>query len=420
MPIRFGSTCGRFARSVVAVGGLVGMERQRLQLRLLLVRDSRRRGRRPATGRRSRAWRVAGRSRAAAPCPGRCPSSRRRRRPAPRGTARRRRARAGRRRPSCARGDLEADVMLRVVRRAVPSPGTRSSASRSAAGHGPMASCQYLQDFPPPFRPVVRVPDRAAVVELQAATCSRRNRRRTPSAGWKNGARRSPRVVVPAVSGARQRSSKKPARSTVSSSGPAGSAGLVPDLEHGPVSQAREEQVIQRGQFLLMERVAAVQDHVAARSASGFGWISTGAWSAAAIALACRSRNSVARPADRQLRQHAADPTVAAGVAEQDEVAAAHVVVGDVRVVLDRQFAAEVAAPLVGEALQAGVGPRLHGGVPGFARAADAQERRGESVVDRPLQTGPLAVQQQAGRVRRDTPIFRRCRPMTTAVDDRR
>ena len=75
---------------------------------------------------------------------------------------------------------------------------------------------------------------------------------------------------------------------------------------------------------------------------------------------------------------------------------AADVLRRDVRVVLDGQLAAEVAVPLVGESLQAGVRPRLHGRVPGRARAADAEERGGEGVVDRPLQPRPLAVERQA------------------------
>src|SRR5690348_17731876 len=84
--------------------------------------------------------------------------------------------------------------------------------------------------------------------------------------------------------------------------------------------------------------------------------------------------NLLACPADWQLRQHLGDPAVATGVAEQDQVTATHVLLRDRGIVLDGKLAAEVAAPFVSEALEAGVGPRLHRRVPRLPRAADAQE----------------------------------------------
>src|SRR5438132_274642 len=95
-------------------------------------------------------------------------------------------------------------------------------------------------------------------------------------------------------------------------------------------------------------------------------------------------------PLERQLREYLADPSVAAGIAEEDQVAAADVVFGDGGIVLDRQFATEVTMPFVGEAFQVGLSPSLNGGVPGLASAANTQERRGEGVIDRPLQSRPF------------------------------
>src|SRR5262245_27432810 len=164
---------------------------------------------------------------------------------------------------------------------------------------------------------------------------------------------------------------------------------LHPDYR--PVSQAREEQIVERGQFLLAKGVPAVEHDVAPRRQrvrlNQHGDMIR--WRESSPA----EPQLFLRPAQRQLWQHLVDPAIAAGVAEQDEMTALHVLFGDVTVILDWQLAPEIAMPLVREALEARLGPRLHSTVPGRARAADAQERGVERIVDGALQTGTLAVE---------------------------
>ena len=261
----------------------------------------------------------------------------------------------------------------------------------------------------PPFRPIVGRLDRASVVELQRRLIDLRNRWRTPSADG----RTAPRLSAPA-SGNCHASSKKPAQDDFFERLRRVGGRLAADLEDGPVAQAREEQVVERRQLLLVEGVAAVQDDVAARapadsagSAPGHGRRRCSAPRRLAIrpassgSAASAARGSIQRllpgSPNRMRLQRRTSSSVT------------------VRVVLDRQFAAEVAVPFVGEAPQAGVGPRLHGRVPGFARAADAEERRREGVVDRPLQAGPLA-RKRRRRARRGTPTCRRAGRSRLAV----
>jgi len=78
-------------------------------------------------------------------------------------------------------------------------------------------------------------------------------------------------------------------------------------------------------------------------------------------------------------------------VAEKDQVLGTQIFGGDIGVVLQRQVAAVVVLPFVGETPQAGVGPIANGRVPGLARAADAKKRRGKGVVDGALQARSFA-----------------------------
>ena len=97
------------------------------------------------------------------------------------------------------------------------------------------------------------------------------------------------------------------------------------------------------------------------------------------------------RPLQRQVWKCARDPFVAAGMAKQDQVARSNVARRYVDVVFDRQLAAKVMMPFVGESAQARVGILLYVGVPRLAGASHTQERRGEGIIDWTLQAGTLA-----------------------------
>src|SRR5690348_6041546 len=121
------------------------------------------------------------------------------------------------------------------------------------------------------------------------------------------------------------------------------------------------------------------------------------------IGLAADS-DRVGRPFHGELRQDLADPAIAAGVAEQDQVAVANILRRDFGIVLDRQIAAVVPPPFVGYAVQAGLGPSTDLGVQRLAGSADAEEPRRKGVVDRPLHTGTLALQRDFSSVAKATP----------------
>ena len=125
-------------------------------------------------------------------------------------------------------------------------------------------------------------------------------------------------------------------------------------------------------------------------AASGFGWIRPGRDrppDTSRRRRPLRSSSSWIGSFGRTLAIHGLLP----GSPNRIRLLVAHVVLGDRRVVLDRQFAAEVVVPFVGEPLQARVGVGLDLRVPRLAGAADAQKRRREGVVDRAWQPRPLA-----------------------------
>ena len=99
-------------------------------------------------------------------------------------------------------------------------------------------------------------------------------------------------------------------------------------------------------------------------------------------------RYGVSRPLDRQIRENLADPDVATGIPEQDEVLALQFVVRHFTIVLDGYITSVVAAPFVGEAIEIGVGPGGDGRIPRFPRAAKTKKRARESIVDWPLKAG--------------------------------
>src|SRR5262245_38529986 len=102
------------------------------------------------------------------------------------------------------------------------------------------------------------------------------------------------------------------------------------------------------------------------------------------IAL-CAPLESIRVPAKRQRRKRFLQPEVAAGIAKEDQVIAAGVFRSHLGIVLDGQFAAEIAVPLISKAAQTGVRPGLDLPAPGLPCAAYTEERGGKGVVNRPL-----------------------------------
>ena len=68
-----------------------------------------------------------------------------------------------------------------------------------------------------------------------------------------------------------------------------------------------------------------------------------------------------------------------------------HVLFRQFGIVLNGQIAVVVSTPFVGKASQVRIGPRRDGRVPRFARAAHAEERSREGVVDWSLKSWPFA-----------------------------
>jgi len=114
--------------------------------------------------------------------------------------------------------------------------------------------------------------------------------------------------------------------------------------------------------------------------------------------------HGVGRPPHGELRQEFANPAVAAGIAEQHEMPVAEVFGGHVGVVLDRERAAIVKPPLPGEPPQVRLGPAADRLMGGLAGAADAEKRRREGVVDRPLEARSLAGERRAREVSKAPP----------------
>src|SRR5579871_6081977 len=178
-------------------------------------------------------------------------------------------------------------------------------------------------------------------------------------------------------------------------------------LEHRPVAQAGEEQIVQPVQFGLMEGVPAVQNQIAGRSAltgEGAGADEGGRVVCGGVAL-CTQLPRIVCPADGQVGERLAYPEIAAGVAEEDQVAASAVLRRHRRIVLDGEFAPEVAAPFVGETAQVGVRPGLYPRVPGRAGAAHTEEWGGKGIVNRPLQARLLACQAYRRAISRHGPL---------------
>src|SRR5207244_13059334 len=103
-------------------------------------------------------------------------------------------------------------------------------------------------------------------------------------------------------------------------------------------------------QFLFSKGVAAVEDDIAIlgeRTRLNQQWHMIGG-----RILAFAQAQFRATPLDRRPRQNLLDPWVTSGIAEQDEIVAAQVLLRAVLVILDGWLATEITMPLVSEPFQ--------------------------------------------------------------------
>ncbi len=109
------------------------------------------------------------------------------------------------------------------------------------------------------------------------------------------------------------------------------------------------------------------------------------------IELLMTDRHRSLGPADWQSARNSLQNGITRRIAEQNQVAAGDIRVGDVRVVLDDCITSKVSAPLLDGVFEFLGSPLLHRRAARFAGWADHDERVHKGVIDWPLKIPPFA-----------------------------